>query len=30
MPGADGVAVEETPVPAEEGTGRLGVQEQET
>ena len=30
MPGADWVAAEETPVPAEEGAGRLGVQEQET
>ena len=29
MPGADGVAAEETPVPAEEGIGSLGVQEQE-
>ena len=29
MPGANGVAAEETPVPAEEGIGRLGVQEQE-
>ena len=29
MPGAAGVAAEETQVSAEEGTFRLGVQEQE-